>query len=802
MKSYCVFATLTACVGACAAAGQAPPTASAVPRLVRFSGTAMDARGNPISGVAGVTFALYGEQTGGAPLWMETQNVQTGVGGHYTVLLGATKSEGLPADLFSTAQAHWVGISIEGQAEQPRVQLVSAPYAFKAGDAETLGGLPASAFLLARSAVPARVNASGTKPAAATSAAPDTACTSVTSDGTATANQVAKFAAPCAVEPSAIFESGGKVGIGTTTPAATLDVKGAATLRGALTMIAQGAATATAGAESNPVDLLAASFDSTTDTSITQHFRWQAEAAGNDTANPSGTLNLLYAPGSGAPAETGLSVNSKGLLTFGTGQTFPGAGTITGITAGAGLTGGGTAGNVTLGLTTACASGQTLQWNGSAWTCKTVGAGTITGVTAGVGLGGGGTSGSVTLSNTGVLALTGGAGISSSGGNSPVVSLNTSYTDGRYLQVAGGSMSGALNLPANGLTAAGNQLVLAGGSVGIGTPTPGAPLEVAGNMKISGAASVLTFPDGTTQATVATPVGVAGVNPLQVALLQWFPAYQSSATFGVGSRPVGIAFDGSDIWVANSNSNTVTKVMAATGTVLGTYNVGTQPQYIAFDGANVWVTNYNSNNVTKLAAATGALVGTYSVGKSPNGIAFDGANIWVANLAGNNVTKLAASSGAVLGTFAVGTYPTAIAYDGANIWVANSADGTVTKLAASNGAVLGTYTVGTNPVGVAFDGANIWVTNSSFNSTVTKLLASTGAVLGTFYPLGENPSGIAFDGVNIWVANENSNSVTKFLASTGAVLGKFNTGDSPIGVAFDGADIWVTNWLDGTVSKL
>jgi hypothetical protein len=94
---------------------------------------------------------------------------------------------------------------------------------------------------------------------------------------------------------------------GTTTPAAPLDVNGAAALRGALTMNAQGAATATAGAESNPVDLLAASFDSSTDTSITQHFRWQAEAAGNDTANPSGTLNL-----SAAPAVTPVMVPAPG----------------------------------------------------------------------------------------------------------------------------------------------------------------------------------------------------------------------------------------------------------------------------------------------------------------------------------------------------------------------------------------------------------------------------------------------------------------------------------------------------------
>ena len=260
------------------------------------------------------------------------------------------------------------------------------------------------------------------------------------------------------------------MGIGTTTPAATLDVKGTATLRGALTMNAKNAATAGAGASSNPLDLLAASFDSSTSTSIGQHFRWQAEAAGNDTANPSGTLNLLYASGSGIPAETGLSVNSAGLLTFGAGQTFPGVGTITGVTAGSGLTGGGTTGSVSVGLTTACAGGQVLQWSGSAWACSTPAAGTITGVTAGAGLSGGGTSGAITLTNTGVLSVSGGTGITSTGGNAPTLGLNTGYTDGRYLQLAGGTLSGPLSLPANGLTTANSQLVLAGGNVGIGLP--------------------------------------------------------------------------------------------------------------------------------------------------------------------------------------------------------------------------------------------------------------------------------------------------------------------------------------------
>jgi hypothetical protein len=99
--------------------------------------------------VAGITFALYSEPTGGAPLWLETQNVTADSNGRYTALLGATKPDGLPAELFTSEQARWVGVQVQGQPEQPRVLLVSAPYALKAGDAETIGGLPPSAFVLA-----------------------------------------------------------------------------------------------------------------------------------------------------------------------------------------------------------------------------------------------------------------------------------------------------------------------------------------------------------------------------------------------------------------------------------------------------------------------------------------------------------------------------------------------------------------------------------------------------------------------------------------------------------------------------
>ncbi|MGO9274849.1 MAG: tail fiber domain-containing protein [Terriglobia bacterium] len=90
--------------------------------------------------------------------------------------------------------------------------------------------------------------------------------------------------------------------------------------------------------------------------------------------------------------------NFTGPVNFAAGQTFPGTGTITGVTAGAGLSGGGTTGNISLAVQT-CPSGQFLQSTGSGWVCAAVGGGggSITGLTAGTDLTGGGSSGVVIL---------------------------------------------------------------------------------------------------------------------------------------------------------------------------------------------------------------------------------------------------------------------------------------------------------------------------------------------------------------------------------------------------------------------
>src|SRR5215472_12128017 len=484
-----------------------------VPRLVRFSGTLFDDQGQAMKGPVGVTFALYTQQSGGAALWMETQNVEPDANGNYSVLLGAASANGVPMELFSSGEARWLGVQAERQREQPRVLLVSVPYALKAGDAQTLAGLPASAFALSGTQPPSSAPAVSSMTNLIATAQPATLNTA-TITGTGTTDFLPLWTNSTTLGNSILFQapSSNSIGIGTTAPAAKLDVNGGATIRGQLSLPFTGTATSTLAFPSQPLDLLASAFNSSTHAAVPQHFRWQAEPTGNNSASPSGKLNLLFATSTGTPAETGLSISNTGIITFATGQTLPtvtGNETVKGNFTATGSVSGGSAhftGNVTMG-------NETVNGNINATGSLTAGLASFTGNNgaevvlvdqkgAGEGLLAVATTGSGVIGSggTGVTGsgTTGLSGISTSA--SGVAGLFNNKLGGIILQ---GQSKGAtvftVNGPGNVITAgsisANNGTVSAssgtfssaltnagtstlGGPVAIGRVTPSAQLDV------------------------------------------------------------------------------------------------------------------------------------------------------------------------------------------------------------------------------------------------------------------------------------------------------------------------------------
>lgn len=207
-----------------------------------------------------------------------------------------------------------------------------------------------------------------------------------------------------------------------------------------------------------------------------------------------------------------------------------------------------------------------------------------------------------------------------------------------------------------------------------------------------------------------------------------YAAPGSSDTSSSNIGPTAIAASTSDLWFAVGNS---VSAITTAGAAVGTYAAGNGTDSLAFDGTNMWVVDFNTNpgTVTKVSP-TGATLGTYNVGHLPNGIAFDGTNMWIPNGEGSSVTELS-PTGATIGTYSVGSGPGAIAFDGTNMWVANysASPGSVTELSPA-GATLRTPQAGDHPAAIAFDGTNMWVTNL-FNNTIT-VLSPTGSTLNTF----------------------------------------------------------------------
>ena len=191
----------------------------------------------------------------------------------------------------------------------------------------------------------------------------DTAKTSTGSTANGTINFIARWTSSTALGNSNIFQNAtNQIGIATTTPAATLDVKGTGDVRDTLTLF------------------------------------------------PNGTHPALTLSG------TALKVSNTGLVTFIAGQTFPGAGTVTSVAAGAGLAGGTITHTGTLSIAAAGVTNTMLQHSS-----LTVG--------TGAGLSGGGAislGGSRTLTNTGVLSVGNGTGLTNTGGQNPTLAIDTS----------------------------------------------------------------------------------------------------------------------------------------------------------------------------------------------------------------------------------------------------------------------------------------------------------------------------------------------------------------------------------------
>jgi DNA-binding beta-propeller fold protein YncE len=182
------------------------------------------------------------------------------------------------------------------------------------------------------------------------------------------------------------------------------------------------------------------------------------------------------------------------------------------------------------------------------------------------------------------------------------------------------------------------------------------------------------------------PVGIAfdgsriwTANNGSVSIVTLNPTTVNTVSTGFNT-PIGMLYDGSHIWVTDNLANTLLK-LNSDGSIAQSIAVGTFPYYATFDGTNIWVPNFNSSSLTvvRVKDATGnPLMTAFEVAtltgnglNNPLTAAFDGERILVTNFSGASVSLWKATDLTPLGfvSTGTGTEPFGACSDGLNFWL-------------------------------------------------------------------------------------------------------------------------------------
>jgi DNA-binding beta-propeller fold protein YncE len=210
------------------------------------------------------------------------------------------------------------------------------------------------------------------------------------------------------------------------------------------------------------------------------------------------------------------------------------------------------------------------------------------------------------------------------------------------------------------------------------TQAPGAVTTVASNL--GNAPFGIAF-DGARIWTANTNASVAGGNVSIVTPGASIPWTVTTVAAGFTS-PYGALFDGANVWVTDNLAGTLLK-LDASGAILQTVTVQSMPRLPVYDGTNIWVPNLGSSSVSVVRASTGAVLQTLTGNglDAPVGTAFDGQRVLVTNATGNSVSLWKAADLTTLGTFPLGVnaQPLGACSDGVNFWIALSGSNEIVR---------------------------------------------------------------------------------------------------------------------------
>ncbi len=285
-------------------------------------------------------------------------------------------------------------------------------------------------------------------------------------------------------------------------------------------------------------------------------------------------------------------------------------------------------------------------------------------------------------------------------------------------------------------------------------------------------------------------------------------------SYGAGeygiSSPTGVASDGTHIWVANANSNSLTEFIARSGNVVRViadqrYALN-NPVDVVSNGRYVFVLNSRNNSITQIRASSGELVrvisgATYQM-NSPVAEELAGSRLWVSSPSSNLVTIINATTGVLDTVVTSVSSPSLMAPQGSDMWVA-STGATVVRVNSRTLQITGRVTLGSSTVGpsaMASSGNFLYITDPTHSAVwqfnmVTESLTRT--VQGDPYGF-TTPLAVTVLGNRVMVVNAKGGLVTlvEFSTFNAALIRRIDVANVPYpgfaSITYANGRLWVT----------
>ena len=268
-------------------------------------------------------------------------------------------------------------------------------------------------------------------------------------------------------------------------------------------------------------------------------------------------------------------------------------------------------------------------------------------------------------------------------------------------------------------------------------------------------------------------------------------------TIAVGARPrgIGMAPDGSAVYVAVSGANHITVIDPLSLEIKGTFPSGDDPEAFAVHkNGNIYISNEEDAKASVIDPRSGKLVAEIEVGIEPEGVAIspDGTCAIVTSESTNMLHIIAIPEHTVVNNILVGARPRSATFsaDGKLAYATSEIGGEVKKVDVASGTILGKMALSDDQakpkdILVSVDGKRLYVAGGRANR-VFVLDANTLEVI-TSVPVGKRVWGLAQsrDGGHLYTTDGADNQVSVIDTKSNSVTAKIAVGEGPWGVVID-----------------